>query len=122
MPHRLGVVAIREGDRTEIEHLLAARSHWCDVPLVASRREGPGSELPRADVDFHRQGVRDGYADDASASHERLCLCRADPNRLRLVAVARVADVDIVAAVRQRHPGLVPDADVLRARALLVVS
>jgi hypothetical protein len=39
-------------------------------------------------------------------------------DRLRLVTDPLVADEDVVVAVRQGHPGLIPDGDVL-AQALL---
>src|SRR5262249_62017534 len=52
-------------------------------------------------------------------SDEGRCWRGADANGLEFVAIALIADVDVVAAVDQRHACLKPDTDVLGARAPL---
>ena len=66
-------------------------------------------------VRHHRRAA---HARRVDPGHKRARLRRADANRLRFIARALVTDEDIVVARGQRHPGLVPDAD-LGAEALL---
>jgi hypothetical protein len=86
--------------------------------IVAGRRAAPETELARHGIDHHRRAIPDDWR-ARDASHERLILCGPNSDRLRLVPSPRVADVDVVVAGNQGHPGLEPDTDILGARALL---
>src|SRR5262249_38994686 len=89
--------------------------HRLNVALVASRG-CHDAELPGGGID-HDLSIAHGCRLDPS--NERACLRGADADSLRLVACALVADIDIVVAVGERHPGLRSDANVLGAEALL---
>src|SRR5262245_44276528 len=113
MGSRCSVILVDEGDGPELEQAFTPACHRLDVLLVASGRR----EYAKLPVAIH-QDRRAAYARSVDSRNEGLSLCRADPDSLRLVADAIVADEDIVVAVRQRHSRLVSDRDVLGAQAL----
>jgi len=65
-----------------------------------------GPELAGAGIDEHRSSVAN--SDVGNAGNERLRLGRADPNRLRLVSRALVADVNVVIAGASVTPAWYP--------------
>ena len=106
-----------EGDGPQESELPGALPHRGDVGLVALRRGEHAELAARSHVD---RAAGDLGAGDTREVGLGLRARGADADDAALAGNALVADIDVVAAVRQQVPRIDPDRDVVGARGIRV--